>query len=107
MQHLQPLVYGVGLQAYGHNYNNMTYYKILPVQWIRGMADARQITVLISFDDLKTGATFQVGLYDENKNQIATTNVLCTGTDYSGWDGNNKFPVTYSADQLDLTLIKE
>lgn len=83
------------------------YIQVKPEMWQRNKNDVEKITVLISYDDLTTGATFQVQLFDIDENFIDTVNVLCTGKDYESWNGNNEFPVNFSCQQLGLTIVNE
>lgn len=32
-------------------------------------------------------------------------NLIISGTDYANWNGNNQYPFTYTAQQLNLTII--
>ena len=85
----------------------MTYYDIVPESVVLQQPKATAISVNICADNLTTSAQFQVGFYykqDEQYTLFFTAYVDCTGSDYAGWDGNNQFPVTFSADQLGLTL---
>lgn len=86
----------------------MKKYQIQPVQWQRDKNPVTQYTVLGSYDDYSTGATFQVALLDAEGNQVDQVNVACRGTDYTDrWNGNRSFPATYVAEQLQFTPIQQ
>jgi hypothetical protein len=82
----------------------MKYIQILPVKWTIDKPLATQMQVQLVFDDLATGATFQVQLFDAAGAPVETRNVSCTGADYAGWDGNNDFPLQHVASALQLTI---
>jgi hypothetical protein len=84
----------------------MELHAIEPITWQRNKAQVTQIRVCLCYDDLKTGATFQVDLFSAGGFSIDTVQVPCLANDYAGWDGNNSFPLQHVLTQLQFELKK-
>lgn len=37
--------------------------------------------------------------------KVDSGNVSITGSDYTGWDGDNTFPFTFTASKLNVTIV--
>ena len=62
------------------------------------------LSVLSFSDNLKDKATFQWSLLSTNGKVLQNGIIECNGYGYSNWDGGNKYPFTFVASKLGLTL---
>ena len=64
-----------------------------------------KLQVKITFDDLSTYCILSYVLLNDSLESISLGSAEISGNDYVNWDGNNDYPFTYVANQLNLTLI--
>ncbi len=78
--------------------------KIIPVFWKRGLTDANQINLIVTYDNLLNICNYTCQVYT---NDVVIDNLLCSITDgdYNNWDGTADYLYSYTATKLDITLI--
>lgn len=73
--------------------------------WVNGnLMEAVILSAYLSYDDLKTMATFYYSLKDTSLFTVAEGKVDMSGTDYTDWDDSNDGAYNYIAGKLNLTI---
>ena len=78
--------------------------QITPVQYTTNGNMATQLMVTSVSDNLIDTCNFDWKLFDNNGALVDNGLLLCTGTDYSVWQGDNTYPYTFTAGRLGLTI---
>ena len=81
--------------------------QIEPIQYTTEGNEATQLLVTSINDDLLTFCNFDWKLFDTAGSLVDNGLLLCTGTDYSNWNGDNIYPYIFVANNLakSITLI--
>jgi len=79
--------------------------QIQPIQQTNFSGLATQLSVASINDNLIDTSSFDWKLFDINGVLVNNGTILCTGIDYSSWNGDNTYPYTFISIQLGLTLI--
>jgi hypothetical protein len=73
--------------------------------WREGVTmEAVILSAYLSYDDLKTTATFYYSLRDTNLITIVDGKVDMSGADYTDWDDSNDGAYSYIAGKLNLII---
>lgn len=78
---------------------------IQPIKWSADKPEATQLNVWNINDDLTTQCLFGWQLLTEEGALVDNGTIQCAGVDYSKWDGNRKYPYTFTAENLGVTLL--
>lgn len=90
----------------------MTTISITPITWIPIAPQANTLGVRLISDNLSSAAKLYWSLTAVTpasgntaavSTPVASGNLEITGTDYTGWDGDNTFPFTFTCSKLGLT----
>ena len=81
---------------------------ITPIQInIFDQQKADTLSVKLIADNLQDEATIQAILKDSTTGRVLYAKpIKIVGDEYKNWDGNNEFPFTYAATQLNVDIIK-
>ena len=81
--------------------------QIESIQYTTDGNEATQLLVTSVNDDLINSCSFDWKLFDATGSLVNNGLLLCTGTDYTNWNGDNVYPYIFVANNLDkpLTLI--
>lgn len=66
--------------------------------------NASILDMYISYDDLKSQATFQYSLMDHTLSILAQGQFTMGGDDYNNWDNSNESAYLYAANLLNLII---
>lgn len=73
--------------------------------WSNGATKSASVLYMyISYDDLKTQATFQYSLMTDSLVQLANGQFTMSGADYQNWDDSNEAAYLYAAYLLNLEI---
>ena len=61
--------------------------------------------VAIEDDNLMSYCKYHWVLFSEDMTSLKMGDVICQGEDYTNWDGNNEFPFTYVANEIEIAVI--
>jgi len=78
---------------------------IEPIQYTNEPVLATQLLVVSVNDDLTSQCSFDWKLFDVNDTLVDNGILVCTGTDYSNWSGDNNYPYLFVVSQLNLTIV--
>lgn len=73
------------------------------VKW-NDTTKARYLGVTSISDNLKSNSMFSYTLYSASGRSIDGGVIECKDADYQGWSGDNKFPFSFVANKLNLSI---